>query len=87
MRCKLEKLRGYELVARTKVCDGMYEENIDGRWRLFNEVGDEIVSEIMPCKVCGRDTPVPEGWSKFGKPFCGNVYRDKYWAEQDQQQQ
>ena len=37
-----------------------------GDFFLFNDVGDEIVSEIMPCKVCGRDTPVPEGWSKFG---------------------
>ena len=27
-------------------------KEIDGRWRLFNDVGDEIVSEIMPCKVC-----------------------------------
>ena len=42
----------------------------------------------MPCKVCGReDIPVPEGWSKLGKPFCGKVCRDKYWAEQYQQQQ
>ena len=34
-------------MARTKVSDGMFEENIDGRWRLFNDLGQEIVSEII----------------------------------------